>query len=212
LGPFCLVWTDDGVAHHEIEDQIAARLGGLRVAAWIQTGGRLDQPHQEGDLGRIEFIERQIEEELTGQSEAVDGTAAILAQIDLVGIGLEDLVLAVVQLQQDGHVGFLDLALECAIGGEIEILDQLLGQGTGTLDHGTGLKVAHHSAQDALGIDARVTLEVAILDRHQCLDQKLGQVLTAHQDPVLIVGRIDAGDQHGVQPHQGRISTAIGVG
>ncbi|MNN47476.1 hypothetical protein D3C81_1618970 [compost metagenome] len=62
---------------------------------------------------------------------------AILADEHLVEVGLENLALVVVHLQQYGHHRFGQLAAEGALAGQVEVLHQLLGQGTATLAHGT---------------------------------------------------------------------------
>ncbi len=62
----------------------------------------------------------------------------ILANEHLVEVGLEDLALVVMQLKQHRHQGFRQLATEAALIGQVEVLDQLLGQGTATLTHGAG--------------------------------------------------------------------------
>ncbi len=141
----------------------------------------------------------------------MDRAASVLTQIDLVGIRLQDLVLAVSPLQQEGHVSLLELAFEGTIGVQIKILDQLLGQGAGALDHRSSLKVAVGGAQDAFRIHAEVMLEIPVLDRHQGFDQEVGEILAAHQHPVFVMSGIDAGDEHGIEPDQRRIGTAIGI-
>ncbi|MNP25432.1 hypothetical protein D3C76_1182400 [compost metagenome] len=59
----------------------------------------------------------------------------ILPDEDFVEVGLEDLALVVMQLQQNSHHGFGELAAQAALAGEVEVLHQLLRQGTAALAH-----------------------------------------------------------------------------
>ncbi|MNJ58149.1 hypothetical protein D3C77_537710 [compost metagenome] len=54
-------------------------------------------------------------------------TLTILADEHFVEVGLKDLALVVVQLQQQGHHGLCQLTAEAAFVGQVEVLDQLLG-------------------------------------------------------------------------------------
>ena len=177
----------------------------------VEAGRGLDQADQERRLGDVQIGERLIEEEAAGEPEPMNGAASVLSEIDLVGVGLQDLVLAVAAFEQEGHQRLLELALQGAVGGQIEILDQLLGQGAGAFDHGARLIIAVGGTQDAFRVHPEVAVEVAILDRLECLGQQIGQILAPQQHPILVVGRIDAGDQHGVEPDQRGIRTAVGV-
>jgi hypothetical protein len=104
----------------------------------------------------------------------MNAAAAVLPQVDLVGIGGQDLVLVVAPVQQQGHVGLVELALQRALLGQIEVLDQLLRQRAGTLHGAPGHQVLVGGTGDALGIDAVVLVELAVLDRQQGLDQRGG--------------------------------------
>ena len=64
--------------------------------------------------------------ELRRESDAVDRTVAVLAEVDLVQVGLEDLVLVVVQLEQHRHQELGHLAPHRALGRKEEVLYELL--------------------------------------------------------------------------------------
>ena len=115
------------------------------------------------------------------------------------------------QFQQDGHDRLVDLPRQPAFVGEVEILDQLLGQGATPLHHGARLDIAQHRPCNGHGVDAQMAVEAAVLHRQQGVDEQRRQLPCSHQHPVLVVGGIDAGDQGRVQPHQGGIGTAVGV-
>ncbi|MNN09664.1 hypothetical protein D3C81_1225540 [compost metagenome] len=130
---FCL--AGHALLGHQVEHQVAAGQGAVRVTPRVVVGRPLDHAHQQGDLVQFQLRQRLAEEELAGEAEAVHRTLAILADEHLVEVGLEDLALVVVQLQQHGHHRLGQLAAEAALAGEVEILHQLLGQGTATLAH-----------------------------------------------------------------------------
>ncbi|MNZ42018.1 hypothetical protein D3C78_595840 [compost metagenome] len=130
---FCL--AGHALLGHQVEHQVAAGQGAVRIATRVVVGRPLDHAHQQGDLVQFQLRQRLAEEELAGEAEAVHRTLAILADEHLVEVGLEDLALVVVQLQQHGHHRLGQLAAEAALAGEVEILHQLLGQGTATLAH-----------------------------------------------------------------------------
>ena len=95
LGVLSLVRLDDALVGHDIDDQIAAFDGPLRVTPRVVVGGALDQGDEQGALGDAQFTQVAIEIEAAGETKTMDGAAAILAQIDLIGIGLQDIVLGI---------------------------------------------------------------------------------------------------------------------
>ena len=130
---------------------IAACLGALRVTARVVITGAFEQRHQGRQLVGFQLFQRAAKVELSAQAHAVDGAVAVLAQVHLVQIGLENLLLAVMQLEQHRHRHFHQLARQGAILGEPEILHQLLGQGAAALDQAAGLDVGDHGAGQAAG-------------------------------------------------------------
>ena len=82
----------------------------LRVTARVIPAGPLEQCDQRGQVMRLQLFQRAPEQELGPQPHAMNGARAVLAEIDLIEIGLENFLLAVVQLQQDGHGHFQQLA------------------------------------------------------------------------------------------------------
>src|SRR5690606_41779645 len=67
-------------------------------------------PHQQCDLIELQLGQRLIEEILRRQTEAMYGPLAVLTEKDLVQIGLKDVLLLVMQLQQHRHHCFGELA------------------------------------------------------------------------------------------------------
>ena len=82
------------------------------------------------------------EVELRGGLEAVHAAA----QVDLVAVEREDLLLGEGALDLDGEVGFLDLAQGGAIGGKEQVAGQLHGQGGGALGAAVGAQIVDQRA------------------------------------------------------------------
>ena len=123
---------------HQVEHQVAAGQGTFRVTPRVVVGRALDHAHQQGDLVQLQLRQRLAEEELAGQAEAVHGTLAVLPDKDLVEVGLENFALVVMQFKQHRHHRLGHFAAEAALAAEVEVLHQLLGQGTATLAHRAG--------------------------------------------------------------------------
>ncbi len=96
----------------------------------------------------LQLRQRLAEEVLARQTETMHGAAPVLPEKYLVQVGLQYLLLVVVQLQQNRHHRFGGLAAETAFVGQVEVLDQLLGQGTATLAYLAGRQVDPDGAGD----------------------------------------------------------------
>ena len=128
---------------HARQHIVAALEGAARMAARVVQRRAAHHAGQEGQLRRGQLGERSAEIELRGEPEAMDRARPVLAEIDLVDIGLEDLLLAVTQLQQERHECLADLAPQCALGIEIKVFDELLGQGAAALPNLARTQVFH---------------------------------------------------------------------
>ena len=84
---------------------------------------------------QLQLGQRLAEEELAGQPETVHRALAVLADKHFVEVSLKDFPLVVMQLKQQRHHGFGELAAQAAFIGQVEVLDQLLSQGTAALAH-----------------------------------------------------------------------------
>ena len=161
---------------HFLQHHVAPLQRQFRMLARVIHRRPLDHAHQRGDLLRLQPVERTVEIEIAGQAEAVDRAAGILPEKDLVQIGFEDLVLAVVHLEQQRHQHLVRLARQRAFGSQEKILHQLLGQRAAALDAlpGDGLV---QRARDAARIDAPVRIEFPVFGRDQRVDQQLGNLV-----------------------------------
>ena len=135
------------------------------------------------------------------EPDAVDRAVAILAEVDLVEVGLQDLVLVVVQLQQKRHHELDRLALQRALGRQEEILDELLRHRAAALE-ALSADEADERARDPARIDAVVGVEVAVFRREERLHQVIRHLAQAHQNPILVARGIDAADRQGLEAHE----------
>ena len=128
LGVLGLVFGDGAGFDHGVEDEVAALDGALGMAEGIEPAGALDHAGKQGALGEIELAHILAEVGLDGLAEAVDGEAAALPEVDLVGIHLEDLLLGEAMLELKGDDDLDELALEAALRSEEEAARQLHGE------------------------------------------------------------------------------------
>ncbi len=175
--------------------------GPLGVAARVEIGRPLEHADQQGRFGIVQLRQRLAEEKDRRQAEAVDGPVAVLAEVDLVDVGFENLLLAVVGLQQQRHDHLGELAAQGALGGQEEILDQLLGQGAPPLDT-VAAGGLDQGPENPPRVDAVMGIETPILRSDQAVDHRVGNLGEPDQDAVFVVAGIDAADQGRIEADQ----------
>ncbi|RMV18750.1 hypothetical protein ALP17_05455 [Pseudomonas savastanoi] len=191
----------------QVEHQITTLQSTLGIAARVVEGRPLDQPDQHRHLMNLQFGKRLAEEILTGQTETVHCTLTVLTDKHLIEVSLENFLLAVMDLQQDRHHGLGELAGQAALVGQVEVLDQLLGQRTAALAHLPLRSIHPDSPGNGLGRHAEVVIEIAVLDRHQPVEQIRRCLIKLDQDPVFEVLRVKPADQQGLKPRHGKLGT-----
>ncbi len=150
-------------------------------------------------LGRVEVL-RRVEDRgehralLDGQVLGVDAEVRLCRRLDAVGaaaevdgveVALEDLALGQLLLQLQGDERLLDLALERALGGQVVDLHVLLCDRRRALRR-AALGVGEGGPQDALGIDAAVGPEGAVLGGDDRVTHMLGHLLERDRLAVLL--------------------------
>ena len=139
----------------------------------------------------------------------MDGAVAVLAEVDLVEVGLEDLLLAVVELEQHRHHELGELARQRALRREEEVLHELLRDGAAAL-HALRAE-REHRARERARVEAVVRVVVVVLGGDQLLHQQRRHVAQSHEHPVLVSRRINAADRHGLEARQRELAS-FGVG
>ena len=172
---------DDAVRLHLAEHQVAAaqRLLGIEQR---RVGRRaLGQAGQQSRFGQGQVLGVLGEVELRGGLKAVHAAA----QVDLVAVEGEDLLLGEGALDLDGEIGLLDLADGGAVGGEKEIARQLHGERGGALGAAVAAQVVPERAGDAEDVDAPVRLEALVFNGDDGLAQDRGKVVVVDHDAAL---------------------------
>src|SRR5690606_39497970 len=86
----------------------------------------------------------------------------------------------------------LDLALQAALGGQEQVLDQLLGEGRAALNGPAGAPVDPGGADQALVVERAVLVEARVLGRQEGLYDMVGQL---GEGDAVAESRVSLGDQ-----------------
>ena len=119
-----------------------------------------------------------------------------VAERNAVQIHLEDLRLRVAALDGEREQRLSQLALEGWLVAQQPDLDQLLRDSGGALHSVVRLEVDDRRARNPGGVDSRLGIKVAVLDREECLGQRgshRGQRLVV----MLVAGWVQVGDRCG---------------
>ena len=131
----------------------------------------------------------------------MDSAIAILSEIDLVGIGREDFLLAVVVFENQRNMRFPELALDAAFTRQVKILDELLRDGAATFGASLEKRIEKRT-QGTPRIDTGMAVETPVLDREQCLLEQCRNLLVAEDDAILVVAWVDTADLQRLETHE----------
>ena len=215
LGGSSLLCSDEAVLLHPLNDVELADACALGVADRVVGRGSLGQARQHGRFGDRDGFERLAEIRFGSGRE----TIGPVAQVDLVHVDLEDLVLRQQMLELESQQDFVDLAGEGLFRRQIDIARHLHGDGGGALAlHApqVGQRRTHH----ALVVHAAVLEEASVLDgqhrvRHHFRDVSDGREvasLLAELTQQRALARIDPERQLGTVVGQVGDVGQIGVG
>jgi hypothetical protein len=151
---------DDPGVLHLVQDDRGAGGGAFAFGDRGVAGGGLQQAGQKRGLPNRQVLGALVEIALRRRLDAIGAGA----EIDAVQIEGEDLLLGELHLQPDGQHQLLHLAAHVLVGGQEQVLGQLLGQGRAALNDPPGAHVRHHGPAHADRIEAGVIVEAAILD------------------------------------------------
>ena len=187
---------------HQLEHQVASHAGTLPVSMRRDAVRRLDDRGEQRRLGDRQLAGTLPEVEARRLSHAVDLRRAALAEVDLIQVGLEDRLLVVPGLDEQGHHGLGELSLQGLLGGEEEVLDELLGQRARTLTDAPRPEVRDERAGDAAEIDTMVTLEALILDGQHRVGEMTRQVIEPNEVALLPGESVARTHQLGLEQHR----------
>jgi hypothetical protein len=161
---------------HAAQHEQLARPGELRVVERRVAGRGGHDARDQGGLGQRELLDRLSEVDLGGGLDAVRPGA----QVDLVQVEVQDLVLVEVLLDPHGEHHVLDLADVGPVRRQEERLGDLLGDGAPALLDAAGAQVGPGGAGDSREVEPGVRVERVVLRRDEGLDQELRDHLDGH--------------------------------
>ncbi len=127
---------------------------------------------------------------------------AILTEKNLIGIGGEDFILVVMKFKQQGHDGFVELALQGAFVAQEKIFYQLLAQGTSALYGFSGPDIRQQRPGDTTWRETGMGIKILILHAQERIDKQVRQLLSCENNPVLMVAGMKAADPGRIEPCQ----------
>ena len=215
LGAFRLLFGDGAGLHHRVQHQVAALDGALRMAEGIEVVRALDDARQHGALGQIELADILAEVGLRSLAEAIDREAAALAQVDLVCVHLEDLLLGEAMFELEGDEDLVSLRLmrrsgvrkkpraSCMVS--VEPPSMLV------VAESRSLTMRHHEAEV---VDAAVFEESPVFNGQHSLHQVRRNLVVGEQAALGAIGVFaEAGDQQRLQLIAGeRLPMVVGDG
>ena len=143
---------------------------------------------------QFQLIRRAAEIKLAGQAKSMNSPRTVLPKVNLIQVGFKNRVLGVTRLQNQRHDDFVKLANQGALGIEIKILHQLLGQCATALHQSACTEIGPHRPQDALGRNAKMIVKIPVLHCQQCIHQGFRRLLQFDQNPVFLEGRVETAD------------------
>jgi hypothetical protein len=154
---------DEALLAHAAEDVALAGEGLRQAPLRVVVARPLRQPGQQRRLRDRQLAHVLVEELARRRGDAIGAGA----EVDLIQIQVEDLVLGELLLQALREDGLLHLALEAPLGREEKRLDHLLRDGAAALDHAVARHVGPEGPQDARGVDPAVGVELRVLGREE---------------------------------------------
>ncbi len=176
---------DVAVRDHLSEHAIARLHGplGMLVRRGVAVR-RADDARQKRRLAERNVVNVVIEVCQRALGKTVDPKAAAVAQINLVGVELENLLLGKAVLEFERHHGFGQFPPPGALRAEEEAARQLHRQRAGALGPSVVPQIGPSGAHDANQIETRMLEKTLVLGRKQGLLQYFGNVFKADASPL----------------------------
>ncbi len=196
LGAIGVVALDRAGVHHRFQHQISAVERALRMAIGRKIAGRLHQAGKQGRLRQGEIVKVLVEVGPCSFGEAVDRVRAALAQVHLVGVEREDLLLAQLLFQFDGDQHLGQLALYGLLWTQEEHARDLHGDRRASLAaRATLAQVDPCRLHDAQVVHSVVLEVAAVLDGDHRVHQDLGEVFEIYLLPLGTLFGVERRDQ-----------------
>ncbi len=173
----------------------------------IVVGGAAHDGDQQAEFGEVKLTERLAEVELACKAKAVHGAITVLAQVDLIDIGIHEIRLGEMQLERDRHERFVHLAAHRLARIEEVALHQLLGERAAALRDLVCAQVHPQRAQHRLRINPMMAVELAIFDRLQRRGQQRRHFRRGDDDAILAMRWEDAADEQRIEAQDRHLVT-----
>ncbi|CAB3708911.1 hypothetical protein LMG1231_03023 [Achromobacter denitrificans] len=144
---------------HAAQHVVLADLGAREVGDGVEARGGLGDAGQHGGFGRGHLGQGLAEIGARGGGEAVGA----VAQVDLVHVELQDLVLGELRFDLEGQQQFVELARIGLFRRQVEVARHLHGDRAAALGLGLLDDVGQHGARHAHPVHAAVAVEAVIL-------------------------------------------------
>ncbi len=201
----CRLAAHDSLVRHELEHEVTSRLSTSRMTTGIVIGGSAHDRDHRCDFGQIQLRQRFAEIELARKPEAMHRPVAVLAEEDLVDVGVHEIGLAEMRLEREGHDGLLHLARYRAPRIEEVAPDELLGERAAALLELARPHIDPQRPQERFRIHSVMPVELAVFDRLQRRRQQRRDLVRGDDDPIFTVDREDTADHQGLQAHDRQI-------
>ncbi len=175
-----LVRLDVVVLHHLSEDAVAGFHGAVHVT--LGGGIAIGRANNTGDKCRFahsEFADVFAKVSLGSFAEPADGKAAAVAEINFVGVQLEDLLFREALIKLESHQHFFHFAAPLALGGEEKTARHLHVDSAGALGFVTGAKIGQSGADDANDVEAAMLEEAFVFGGENSVHEMAGKVVEA---------------------------------
>ena len=144
-----------------------------------------DHPRQQRRLRHIDLRDRLAEVELRRLADANDGDRPVAAQVDVVEVGLQDLSLGVLRVENHGHERFDELPPQRSFRRQVVVLHQLLRQRRCPLGYSAGAQIPKSRAEHSDRIDTRVMPEANVFRDDDRVLQMLRHLIERHRAAIL---------------------------
>jgi hypothetical protein len=161
---------------------------------------RLDHAGERRGLGERQVDDVLAEVEPRRFGEAVHRERAAVAEVHLVQVQLEDLILGQPALRDHRHELFAQLARHALLGREQQVLHELLRQRAPAHEvRLVAFEVRDHRRRGSDEVDPGVVVEAAILDREDGVAHVLRDLLQRHLAPLLAARGDERGEERRLQ-------------
>ena len=176
---------------HQLQNRIAAHFGAIRMRQRRQHVRRSDDAGQGRGFGQRQVRHVFAEVDLRGLLHAGDLHRSVLAEVDLVEVRLEDLLLAVASFEQHRHEHLVNLAWPTALRVEEEVFDELLRQRRTAVRDVAVADVGDERTKRAADGDPFMMVEVLVFGRDNRLAHDLWHGVERDRQPVFHLVVVD---------------------